>query len=189
MQQFKQKLHKKPPTEAIAIVEQKIAEVERHLEIAENGLSELNTSLSLTSPVNGIVADVKRKKIETVTFILYSDEKSLITYITEKEWKDIEEGQRVEIENVEHQFIRDEMIPEVENEEEDEPIDGSVIKEQKIPVTNSIWLDEINKHDKLPDSKLFEVRISPDNQFLETPFTTMTKANIVIKANPLPLIK
>lgn len=162
------------PTEAIALVEQKIAEVERQLEIAQNRLAELNTSLSLTSPVDGIVADVKEEN-GTVTFILYSNEKNLVTYITEEEWKEIEEGQRVEIENIEDQFLRDEM--KVEDDEDEAPIEGSVMEKQKIPATNSIWLDEMKN--KLPDSKLFEVRISPFNQFVETPFTTFTKATII----------
>lgn len=161
------------PTEAIALVEQKIAEVERQLEIAKNRLSELNTSLSLTSPVDGIVADVKEEN-GTVTFILYSNEKNLVTYITEEEWKEIKEGQRVEIENIEEHFLRDDMMLE---EEEEVPVEGSVIEKQKIPTTNSIWLAEMK--DKLPDSKLFEVRISPFNQFVDTPFTTFTKANII----------
>lgn len=170
------------PTEAIALVEQKIAEVERQIEIAKNRLSNLNTSFTLTSPVTGIVADVKEEN-GTVTFILYSDEKSLITYITEEEWKKIEEGQRVEIEDIESEFIRDDFADEIiveDEEDEAEPIDGFVTEKQKIPTTNSMWLDELNNQTKLPDSKLFELRISPDNQFTETPFKTMTKVDIVI---------
>lgn len=164
------------PAEAITLVEQKMAEVERKLEISQNRLSELNTSLALTSPVEGVVADVKEEN-GTVTFILYSSEKNLVTYITEDEWKEIEEGQRVEIDNIEEQFIRDEVKQGMVTEEEDEPIDGSIIEKQQIPVTHSIWLDEMK--DKFPDSKLFEVRISPNNQFVDTPFMTVTKANIV----------
>lgn len=170
------------PTEAIAVVEQQIAEVERNIEIVSSQISNLNFSNVLSSPVDGVIGKVEEDG-GTVTFVLYTTEKNLITYISEDEWKQVEENQLVELE--ESLFA---------NEEESEPNNGdegqielgaeeamgTVVEKQSIPASNSTWLNEMQKVREMPEPTSFEVRIDPEGFIQNKPYASLTKTKIIL---------
>ncbi|MGM9950613.1 MAG: HlyD family secretion protein [Lysinibacillus sp.] len=146
-----------PTAEGEAIIRRHIAETERQLEIVDAMMTELITDQALASPVEGVVGEVVQDG-DTITFIIYAADKSIVTYIDEAQWQRVEPQQRAEV------VIRagkdDEMV-----------IEGTVIEKQEVPAEESLWYEEMAKHEKLDSSKtLYEVQIQPFDLLVDTPF-------------------
>lgn len=172
------------PIEAIAIVESRIAEVQRNIDIIDEQMTELTVSNVLASPVDGIIGDVIEEN-GSVTFVLYPNDKNLLTYLSENEWRKINENQYVELDpllvskDVEGQQEMDENSV-TGNTVKGEELLGTVLEKQSIPAVESTWYKEIEKVVKLPQPTAYELRIDLDEQIINKPIASMTKAKIII---------
>lgn len=151
--------------EGEAIIRRHIAETERQIDIIDAMMTELVTDQALATPIDGVVGDILQDG-DTITFIIYATDKSVVTYIDEKQWQRVEPQQKAEI------IVRagkdDEMI-----------VEGTVIEKQEIPAEESLWYDEMAKHDKLdPSQTLYEVKIQPLDVLVDYPFGE--KADVTI---------
>ncbi len=154
-----------PTAEGEAIIRRHIAETEREIEILDAMMTELITDQALASPVDGVVADIVQDG-DTITFIIYAADKNIITYIDEEQWQRVEPQQKAEI------IVR-------AGKDDEMTIEGTVVEKQEIPAVESLWYDEMNKHDKLDPSKtLYEVQIQPFDQLVDYPFGE--KADVTI---------
>lgn len=146
-----------PTAEGEAIIRRHIAETERQIEILDAMMTELITDQALATPIDGVVGDIVQDG-DTITFIIYAADKSIVTYIDEKQWQRVEPQQKAEI------IIR-------AGKDDERIIEGTVIEKQEIPAVESLWYDEMNKHDKLDPSKtLYEVQIQPFDMLVDYPF-------------------
>ncbi|HWK24390.1 MAG TPA: hypothetical protein VNS08_15285 [Ureibacillus sp.] len=172
------------PLEAIATIEEKIAEVDRNINILNDQISELGISNVLSSPIDGVIGEVN-DEAGTVTFVIYTDEKNLITYVSEKEWENVEENQFVELdqsilddvevfENIQGEDVNDSNS--LENKEESL---GIITEKQTIPATNTIWLKEMKKAVEMPKALSFEVRIDIDQPITKKPYASLTNTKII----------
>ncbi|QCR32947.1 DUF2968 domain-containing protein [Lysinibacillus sp. SGAir0095] len=186
------------PLEAIATIEKQIAEVERNIDILENQIADLSFSNVLSSPIDGVVGEVIDDN-GTITFIIYTDEKNLITYVSEKEWETVAENQNVELDQslfdneIESQNITntEETSTEETNSEEtssiaqeQEELLGVVIEKQTIPAVNSLWYNEMEKVVKMPKPLSFEVRVDLNEAIVGKPYASLTKTKIIINEAP-----
>lgn len=175
------------PTEAIATIESRIAEVERTIEIIDEQISELTFSSVLSSPVDGVIGDIVEEN-GAVTFIIYPNEQNLITYLSEAEWEQVKEGAFVELDPllIEEEIEAEETQSNEEIENSDELIEderellGVVVEKQNIPSSESIWFKEMEKVVKLPQPKAFEVRIDIEEPIANKPYASLTKTKIII---------
>ncbi|MFL0505046.1 hypothetical protein ACH0B5_04790 [Ureibacillus sp. 179-F W5.1 NHS] len=173
---------KESPIEAIAIVESRIAEVQRNIDIIDEQMNELTVSNVLSSPVDGMIGDVIEEN-GSVTFILYPNDKNLLTYLSEKEWQQINENQNVELdpllvgENIGQAGGAEELELAAEGEKE---LLGVIVEKQNIPAIKSIWYKEMEKVVKLPQPTAYELRIDLDEQIINKPIASLTKAKIII---------
>lgn len=146
-----------PTAEGEAIIRRHIAETEREIEILDAMMNELVTDQALATPVDGVVGDIVQDG-DTITFIIYAADKSIVTYIDEQQWQRVEPQQKAEI------TVR-------AGKEDELVIEGTVLEKQEIPAVESLWYDEMNKQDKLDPSKtLYEVKIQPFDQLVDYPF-------------------
>jgi len=179
------------PVEASATIEKQIAEVERTIEILEDRIANLSFSNVLTSPIDGVIGDVIDEN-GTITFIIYTDEKNLITYVSEKEWEEVEENQSVELDSsiFENDLVDSESFPNTEeetitsNEEVQQDTTGFVIEKQSIPALKTLWYKEMEKVVEMPEPRSFEVRIDLNNSIGNKPYASLTKAKIIVNEAP-----
>ncbi|HWL13099.1 MAG TPA: hypothetical protein VNQ57_08900 [Ureibacillus sp.] len=177
------------PLVAVANIESKIAEIERKIAILENQISELSFSNVLSSPIDGVIGEVIEEN-GTITFNIYTDEKNLITYLSEKEWEQVEENQFVELQATlyeNHQEIEsfeDGETSSLVEEEAPTELLGTVVEKQTIPATASIWYKEMEKVVKLPEPLSFAVRIDLGQSILSKPYASLTKTKIIINEVP-----
>ncbi|MDN4495316.1 hypothetical protein [Ureibacillus aquaedulcis] len=172
------------PTEAIAATENQIAEVERNIEILQDRISELSFSNVLSSPVDGVIGEVIEGN-GNITFLIYTDEKNLITYLSEQEWEQVSENQAVELNPA---LIETEAETEVMTNSEDnrsvesveDELLGIVVEKQTIPATNSLWFNKMEKLVAMPKPLSFEVRVDLDGPILNKPYASLTNAKIII---------
>lgn len=157
-----------PTAEGKAIIRRHIAETERQLEITDALLTQLISHQALASPVDGVVGDVIQEG-DTITFVIYPSEKSIVTYVDVKQWKRIEVQQRVEI------IVR-------AGEEDETVVEGTVIEKQEIPAEESLWYKELLKHKKIDSSEtLYEVQIQPTDLLADFPYGE--KVDVTITTN------
>lgn len=157
-----------PTAEGKAIIRRHIAETERQLEITDSLLMQLISHQALASPVDGVVGDIIQEG-DTITFVIYPSEKSIVTYIDVEQWKRVEVQQRAEI------IVR-------AGEEDEYIVEGTVIEKQAIPAEHSLWYKELLKHVKIdPDETLYEVQIQPIDQLAE--FAYGEKVDVTITTN------
>lgn len=178
------------PHEAIAAIEKQIAEVERNIDILEDQISELSFSNVLSSPIDGVIGKILEAN-GTVTFIIYTDEKNLITYISEQEWEKVEENQSVKLNQslFESEPESDSLTigEDAGSLEEAEEVVGAVIEKQTIPATNTLWYKEMEKVVEMPQPLSFEVRIDLNDAVTNKPYASLTKAKIIIHEAPSAL--
>ena len=117
----------------------------------------------MTSSVDGSIGNILREN-GNVTFVLYSNEKNLVTYVSEDEWKRISEGQSVTL------------------TVEDNTLNGLVTEKQALPATDSPWLERALKDGIVKASDTFyEITIqSSDDALIESPYTEHARAEIII---------
>lgn len=176
------------PLEAIASVQKEIAEVERNIDILNDQIAELSFSNVLSSPVDGVIGDINEEN-GAITFTIYTNEKNLITFVSEKDWEQVEENQFVELnQSIIESDHGSENIASVEDtsslaENEDELL-GVIIEKQTIPAKDSLWYKEMEKVTDMPEPLTFEVRIDLDGAITDKPYASLTKAKIIINEVP-----
>ena len=176
------------PVEAIASVEKQIAEVERNISILEDQIADLNFSNVLSSPIDGVIGEVLEES-GTITFIIYTDEKNLITYVSEQEWEKVAENQSVELnQSIFENEVESESITNDEEmsslEEEQGEIIGAVIEKQTIPAASTLWYTEMQKVVEMPPPISFEVRVDLNGELVKKPYASLTNAKIIINETP-----
>ncbi|QFF97965.1 efflux RND transporter periplasmic adaptor subunit [Psychrobacillus glaciei] len=160
--------------QAIAQTEQKIAEVDRKLQIVNTQLSQETSELALLSPLEGNVASIEEKN--GLYFItIYSDEKSVLTFVNEAEWHEIAEGQKV----MNHSAHKEDII------------EGTILAKTEVPATQSAWLKAYKQFDNKTKAPLYEVRIQLNDALETLPFAaninsiiTTDEAENVVRVNP-----
>lgn len=173
------------PLEAIATIQKQIAEVERNIEILQDRISELSFSNVLSSPIDGVIGEVIEEN-GIITFVMYTDKKNLITYISEPEWEQVMENQSVELEQsliereAESVLQTDSEDINLLDENLDEELLGHVVEKQDIPATDSLWFKEMAKVAEMPEPLSFEVRVDLDSPILNKPYASLTSAKIII---------
>lgn len=146
-----------PTAEGKAIIRRHIAETERQLEIIDAMITQLTSQQALTSPVDGVVGEVMQEG-DTITFVIYPSEKSIVTYVDMEQWKRVEVQQRAEV------IIR-------AGEEDETIVEGTVIEKHEVPAEESLWYKELVKHKKVdPTETLYEVQIQPMDLLADFPY-------------------
>lgn len=146
-----------PTAEGKAIIRRHIAETERQLEIIDAMITQLTSQQALTSPVDGVVGEVMQEG-DTITFVIYPSEKSIITYVDVEQWKRVEVQQRAEV------IVR-------AGEEDEYIVEGTVIEKHEVPAEESLWYKELVKHKKVdPSETLYEVQIQPMDMLADFPY-------------------
>ena len=152
-------------SEASAILKRHIAEVERNIEIAQATLGDLNKTKSITSPMNGSIGDIVYAD-DSVTFEIHSDEKNIIAYLSEQQWREVSIGQSVIVDIQGH----------------DEPVEGIVVEAHEFPAQQSIWLQRLIKEGAVKqDATVYEIRIDLNDLLLLAPYNSLAKAEITIQ--------
>ena len=146
-----------PTAEGKAIIRRHIAETERQLEIIDAMITQLTSQQALTSPVDGVVGEVMQEG-DTITFVIYPSEKSIVTYVDVEQWKRVEVQQRAEV------IVR-------AGEEDEYIVEGTVIEKHEVPAEESLWYKELVKHKKVdPSETLYEVQIQPMDMLTDFPY-------------------
>lgn len=163
-----------PTAEGEAIISRHIAETERQIDILSNSIDSLETDRMLVSPVDGVVGEIIQNS-DTITFVIYPEEKSVIVYVDEEQWRKIEVDQAAQI------FVRpDEETALYLEEGEEYFIDGTVIEKHQIPAEQSIWYEDMQKNKKInPDKTLYEVKIEPFDALDAYPFGEKAQVTII----------
>lgn len=100
--------------QAIAEAERDLAEVQQKTETVEAKLAELPNESALTSPVNGYVVSIKRDS-ESPSIDIYSTDQTIVTYVLDNEWPNIETGAPV---TIQHESIHTPFTPKIDPEQE-----------------------------------------------------------------------
>lgn len=163
-----------PTIEGIAIIQRAIAETERQMELLSSRIAQLSENNMLTSPVEGIVKEIVLEG-DSIIFHIQSADKKLVTYVTPKQWQEIEENQ----------FAN---ITLFEGQDNELTIDGTVIEKQQIPARASIAFQEMKKHEKInADETVYEVSILLNEDLFDTPIGTLATADITVHEQPYSL--
>ncbi|WP_313238063.1 hypothetical protein [Sporosarcina ureae] len=102
--------------QAIAEAERDLAEVQRKTEIVEAQLAEIPNESALTSPVSGYVVAIKRDS-ESPSIDIYSTDQTIVTYVLDNEWPNVETGAPV---TIQHDSIQTPFTPKVDPNEQSE---------------------------------------------------------------------
>lgn len=148
--------------QAIAQTEQKLAEVERKLQIVSTQLDQETGELSLLSPVDGNVASIEERG-DQYFITIYSNEKSVLTFANETEWHDIDEGQKV----LNH-------IPHKEG-----IVEGVISTKSEVPANPSTWLKAYEQFDNKAKDPLYAVQIQLNNQPETLPYAANINSIII----------
>ncbi|WP_438315089.1 efflux RND transporter periplasmic adaptor subunit [Sporosarcina sp. FA9] len=109
--------------QAIATVEQNLADVVRRKVVIEAELAQDPSRPAIVSPVDGVVSKVTRQG-STLAVDIYSAEKVIVTYVQESEWKDVEAGLKVLVHGIGTVGVGE----------------GTVISVSEIPAKEDEWL-------------------------------------------------
>lgn len=140
-------------SQAIGTAKQKLAEVDRQLQIMEAQLSQEPGAVSLLSPIAGTVGAIESK--DGKYFIeIYSQEKSLLTFVPEKEWHKLDEGMLVKNYSSHNESINE----------------GTIAAITQVPANGSPWLSAYKQYDSESKDPLYEVRIQLNEQPERLPF-------------------
>lgn len=163
-----------PTIEGIAIIQRAIAETERQMELLSSRIAQLSENNMLTSPVEGIVKEIVLEG-DSIIFHIQSADKKLVTYVTPKQWQEIEEDQFANI-----------IL--FEGQDNELTIEGTVIEKQQIPARASIAFQEMKKHEKInADETVYEVSILLNEELFDTPIGTLATADITVSEQPYSL--
>ncbi|MFJ7371315.1 HlyD family secretion protein [Lysinibacillus sp. NPDC098008] len=152
------------PSTAIALLNRHIAETNRQITVIEAQIVEIQARQGLISPIDGVVSAIK-EEAGTLTIEIYSSEKAMYAYLSEKEWQKVQEGQTVDL-KVKH--VKDSLS-------------GIVIEKQAIPTNaDTAWAQELAKTATLPQPTNYEVLLQQDDLLEDIPFSTTGKASIIV---------
>ena len=140
--------------QAIAETEQKIAEIDRKLQIVSTQLSQESGETALLSPIDGNIAAIEERN-GTYFITIYANEKSVITYAKEAEWHQINEGQRVNNYSAHREGV----------------VEGIVSAKTQVPANESKWLKAYEQFGENTKEPLYEVQIQLDEQLETLPFS------------------
>lgn len=160
-----------PTAEGIAIIQRNIAETQRQIDILNSLSDQIALNNALTTPVEGIVADIILDG-DSITFVIETTPKKVVVFVESDEWQRIKENQEATI-----------VIN--EGAEDEFSVEGTVMQKQEIPARDSIAYDVMRKHKKIaPDQTIYEVSIEPFDFLLETPIGELAKATIITNEVP-----
>lgn len=148
--------------QGIAEAKQKLAEVDRKLQIVNAQLAQDTGELSLLSPINGTVSSIEERNGKYFIH-LYADEKSAITYAEEDEWHEIAEGQIVKNYSTHREGV----------------VEGSISAKTQVPANTSKWLTAYEQFGKEIDEPVYEVRIQLNEQLEILPFAANINSVII----------
>lgn len=154
-------------TQAIAAVDQQLSDIERQLTVLDAQLAQDDSEPMLLSPVSGVVADMKRHG-ERLSLDIYDEEQIAVTYVNEKEWQKLEEGQDVKLQS--------DALGGV--------VEGDVLSVSPVPVKETDELfkvyEKLEKNDTQAPLAYYEVRISPDDTLDHIPYASNVASSITI---------
>ncbi|TQR18135.1 efflux RND transporter periplasmic adaptor subunit [Psychrobacillus soli] len=148
--------------QAIAQTEQKIAEIDRKLQMVSTQLSQDSGETALLSPIDGNIAAIEERN-GTYFITIYSNEKSVITYAKEAEWHELNEGQRVN----NYSTHRDGVV------------EGTVYAKAQVPAKESKWLKTYEQFGAEAKEPVYEVLIQLDEQLETLPFAANINSVII----------
>lgn len=152
--------------QAISAAEQELAMIERQRVVVEAQLAQNATKPALVSPVEGVVSNITRHGTMLAVDI-FSSQRIVVTYAKNKEWQQIENGDRV--------LIQGEGVEEV--------LEGTVLSVSMAPASDNEWL---RTYKTLDDEKItnplayYEVRILFDADLESIPFGTDVNAVVIV---------
>lgn len=180
------------PATAKAIIEGNIAQANRQISIVDAQLNELQTRQSVSSPVDGVVADIAESG-GYVTFTIFSNERHLRTYVTEKDWRKIENNDPVEL-ALKNEEAKDEKQSKALQEAlakhraklelEEEPEDvltGLVAQKVLLPADlTNLWTANYNVlHPLKKKEAYYEIMVTPEETIEEAPFAADGHVSII----------
>lgn len=149
---------------AVALLNRHIAETNRQIALLEAQITQIQSRQGIVSPIDGIVSAIK-EEAGALTFEIYSNEKAMYAYLSEKEWQKVQEGQTVDF-KVKH--VKDELS-------------GVVLEKQTIATGDqTVWANELAKTAALPQPTNYEVTLQQDAPLEDIPFSTTGKASIIV---------
>ncbi|MCG7433805.1 HlyD family secretion protein [Lysinibacillus fusiformis] len=149
---------------AVALLNRHIAETNRQIALIEAQITQIESRQGIVSPIDGVVSAVK-EEAGALTFEIYSNEKAMYAYLSEKEWQKVQEGQTVDF-KVKH--VKD-------------ALSGIVLDKQMIATDDeTFWANELAKTTNLPHPTNYEVVLQQDAPIEEVPFSTTGKASIIV---------
>lgn len=160
-----------PTVEGIAIIQRAIAETERQIELLSSRITQLSENNMLTSPVDGIVKGIVLEG-DSIIFNIQSTDKKLVTYVTPKQWQEVEIDQLAK-------------ITLFEGQDNELTIEGNVSEKQQIPALESNAFLEMKKHKKINvNETVYEVSIQLSEDLSDTPIGTLATADITVNEEP-----
>ncbi|UNT55009.1 HlyD family secretion protein [Lysinibacillus capsici] len=149
---------------AVALLNRHIAETNRQIGLLEAQITQIQSRQGIVSPIDGVVSAIK-EEAGTLTFEIYSNEKAMYAYLSEKEWQKVQEGQTVDF-KVKH--VKDDLS-------------GVVLEKQTIATDDqTVWANELAKTATLPQPTNYEVTLQQDAPLEDIPFSTTGKASIIV---------
>lgn len=149
---------------AVALLTRHIAETNRQIALIEAQITQIESRQGIVSPIDGVVSAVK-EEAGALTFEIYSNEKAMYAYLSEKEWQKVQEGQTVDF-KVKH--VKD-------------ALSGIVLDKQMIATDDeTFWANVLAKTTNLPHPTNYEVVLQQDAPIEEVPFSTTGKASIIV---------
>ena len=156
-----------PTAEGVAIIQRHIAETTREIDILDSQIDALNEENALTTPIDGIVADIVLEG-DMITFVIQSTTKKLVTYVTKEEWLKVEAMQAASFTIFEG------------DEEREQRIDATVTAKQQIPAIQSLGYEELVKRtDLAKDDLVYEVSLEPVDSLDTTPLGEIVEVTII----------
>lgn len=151
----------------IAETEQRIASIETELAVVAAQLDQNVATPALISPIEGIVGKIDAGSMP-MSIEIYSSEKLFMTYVIEKEWLEVNPGDRV--------FVHVDGITNL--------MPATVHKVSQLPAKNSKWLDAYRALDPVDQANpiaIYAVLIMTEEPILDTvPYGKTANASIII---------
>lgn len=149
---------------AVALLNRHIAETNRQIALIEAQITQIESRQGIISPIDGIVSAVN-EEAGALTFEIYSNEKAMYAYLSEKEWQKVQEGQTADF-KVKH--VKD-------------ALSGIVLEKQMIATDDeTFWANELAKTTDLPQPTNYEIVLQQDEPLEDVPFSTTGKASIIV---------
>lgn len=152
--------------QAIAAIDQQLAELSRQLEVLDAQLSRDDSRPALISPVSGTVSNVMRHG-SSLAVDIYSEEQVVVTYVEDGEWQQLAEGQRAKI----------------QGDSLEQVIEGEILSVSAIPSKDTELMaayQQLNKPYEESPIAYYEVRIMPNEPLGNLPFVSNVNAEITI---------